>query len=173
MLLLDIIEKKRDGYELTAEEIEAIVTAFVKGELQDAQMSAWMMAVCCRGMSEREISDLTLAMMNSGGKADLSDLPGRKVDKHSTGGVGDTTTLVVAPLVAACGGTVAKMSGRGLAHSGGTLDKLESVPGVNVEQSMEEFKRIVMDLGVCVIGQSGDLVPADKKMYEQKRSARR
>ena len=165
MLLLDIIEKKRDGYELTAEEIEAIVTAFVKGVLQDAQMSAWMMAVCCRGMSEREISDLTLAMMNSGGKADLSDLPGIKVDKHSTGGVGDTTTLVVAPLVAACGGTVAKMSGRGLAHSGGTLDKLESVPGVNVEQSMEEFKRIVMDLGVCVIGQSGDLVPADKKMY--------
>ncbi len=165
MILLDIIEKKRDGFELTKEEIEAIVSSFVSGELQDAQMSAWMMAVCCRGMTKREISDLTLAMMDSGGKADLSDLPGIKVDKHSTGGVGDTTTLVVAPLVAACGGTVAKMSGRGLAHSGGTLDKLESVPGVCVELPMERFKKTVMELGVCVIGQSSDLVPADKKMY--------
>ncbi len=165
MILLDIIEKKRDGFELTKEEIEAIVSSFVSGELQDAQMSAWMMAVCCRGMTKREISDLTLAMMDSGGKADLSDLPGIKVDKHSTGGIGDTTTLVVAPLVAACGGTVAKMSGRGLAHSGGTLDKLESVPGVCVELPMERFKKTVMELGVCVIGQSSDLVPADKKMY--------
>lgn len=165
MILLDIIEKKRDGFELTKEEIDAIVSSFVSGELQDAQMSAWMMAVCCRGMTKREISDLTLAMMDSGGKADLSDLPGIKVDKHSTGGVGDTTTLVVAPLVAACGGTVAKMSGRGLAHSGGTLDKLESVPGVCVELPMERFKKTVMELGVCVIGQSSDLVPADKKMY--------
>ena len=165
MILLDIIEKKRDGFELTKEEIEAIVSSFVSGELQDAQMSAWMMAVCCRGMTKRGISDLTLAMMDSGGKADLSDLPGIKVDKHSTGGVGDTTTLVVAPLVAACGGTVAKMSGRGLAHSGGTLDKLESVPGVCVELPMERFKKTVMELGVCVIGQSSDLVPADKKMY--------
>lgn len=165
MVLLDIIERKRDGYENSREEISALIEAFVKGELQDAQASAWMMAVCCRGMSEREISDLTLTMMNSGEVIDLSDLPGIKVDKHSTGGVGDTTTLVVAPLVAACGGTVAKMSGRGLAHSGGTLDKLESVPGVCIERSMEDFKRIVRKIGLAVIGQTGDLVPADKKMY--------
>ena len=165
MVLLDVIEKKRDGLENSTEEIRAFVKAFVDGELQDAQVSAWMMAICCRGMSEREIADLTLTMMHSGDVIDLSDLPGIKVDKHSTGGVGDTTTLVVAPLVAACGGTVAKMSGRGLAHSGGTLDKLESVPGVCIERSMEDFKRIVRKTGVAVIGQSGDLVPADKKMY--------
>jgi hypothetical protein len=128
-------------------------------------MTAWMMAVCCRGMSEREIADLTMAMVNSGERMELSDLPGVKVDKHSTGGIGDTTTLIVAPLVAACGGTVAKMSGRGLAHTGGTLDKLESVPGVNIEQPLESFKRIVRNTGVCVIGQSKNLDPADKKMY--------
>lgn len=165
MIVTEIIEKKRDGHELSSEEISFIVNGFTSGEIEDAQMSAFMMAVCIRGMTERETADLTLTMMHSGDTADLSDLPGVKVDKHSTGGVGDTTTLVAAPLVAACGGTVAKMSGRGLGHSGGTLDKLESVPGVNVEQSMEAFKSIVRRVGLAVIGQSKDLDPADKKMY--------
>lgn len=165
MLITSLIEKKRDGFELTREEIDFIINGLVDGSVADYQMTAWMMAVCCRGMSEREIADLTTAMVNSGERMDLSDLPGFKVDKHSTGGVGDTTTLIVAPLVAACGGTVAKMSGRGLAHSGGTLDKLESVPGVSVEQPLEDFKRIVRNTGVCVIGQSKNLDPADKKMY--------
>ncbi|MDD6598847.1 MAG: thymidine phosphorylase, partial [Galactobacillus timonensis] len=124
-----------------------------------------MMAILQRGMSDEEATELTMAMMHSGDVVDLSDLPGVKLDKHSTGGVGDTTTLVVAPLVAACGGTVAKMSGRGLGHTGGTLDKLESVPGTCIEQPMDRFKEIVRENGVCVIGQSGNLVPADKKMY--------
>lgn len=165
MIVTELIEKKRDGGEMTREEIEFLVNGYVAGSVQDCQMSAWMMAVCIRGMTERETADLTAAMMDSGDKVDLSDLPGVKVDKHSTGGVGDTTTLVAAPLVAACGGTVAKMSGRGLAHSGGTLDKLESVPGVCIEQPLERFKDIVRNNGVAVIGQSADLVPADKKMY--------
>lgn len=123
------------------------------------------MAIKLNDMNEREAADLTLSMMHSGDTIDLSDLPGIKVDKHSSGGVGDTTTLVVAPLVAACGGTVAKMSGRGLAFSGGTIDKLESIPGVNIAQPIDRFKQIVRKTGVCVIGQTGDLVPADKKMY--------
>ena len=123
------------------------------------------MAVCFRGMTDEETAYLTDAMMHSGDVVDLSDLEGVKVDKHSTGGVGDTTTLIVAPLVAACGGTVAKVSGRGLAHSGGTLDKLESVPGVSVEKGLDEFKRIVRKTGLCVVGQSGNLDPADKRMY--------
>lgn len=165
MLITSLIEKKRDGFEHSKEEIEFIIDGLVDGSVADYQMTAWMMAVCCRGMSEREIAYLTTAMVNSGDKVDLSDLPGFKVDKHSTGGIGDTTTLVVGPLVAACGGTVAKMSGRGLAHTGGTLDKLESVPGVSVEQPLERFKQIVKSTGVCVIGQSKNLDPADKKMY--------
>lgn len=165
MLITSLIEKKRDGFEHTKAEIEFIINGLVDGTVADYQMTAWMMAVCCRGMTEREIADLTTAMVHSGETVDLSDLPGVKVDKHSTGGIGDTTTLVVAPLVAACGGTVAKMSGRGLAHTGGTLDKLESVPGVNVEQPLDSFKEIVRKTGVCVIGQSKKLDPADKKMY--------
>ena len=165
MLVTELIEKKRDRGEMTREELQFLIDGLVSGSVQDCQMSAWMMAVCINGMTENEISDLTDIMMHSGDTVDLSDLPGVKVDKHSTGGVGDTTTLVVAPLVAACGGTVAKMSGRGLAHSGGTLDKLESIPGVDIEQPMERFKEIVRNIGVAVIGQSGDLVPADKKMY--------
>lgn len=165
MIVTELIEKKRYGGELTREELEFLISGFVDGSVEDCQMSAFMMAVCIKGMTDRETADLTHIMMHSGDTADLSDLPGIKVDKHSTGGVGDTTTLVVAPLVAACGGTVAKMSGRGLAHSGGTLDKLESVPGVNVEQPMERFKEIVRRIGIAVIGQSKNLVPADKKMY--------
>ena len=165
MLITSLIEKKRDGFEHTREELGFIVNGLVDGSVADYQMTAWMMAVCCRGMSESEIADLTMSMVNSGDRMDLSDLPGVKVDKHSTGGIGDTTTLIVAPLVAACGGTVAKMSGRGLAHTGGTLDKLESVPGVSIEQPFERFKQIVRDTGVCVIGQSSNLDPADKKMY--------
>lgn len=165
MLITEIIEKKREGFEHSFEEIEAMIRGISDGTVADYQLSAWMMAVCIRGMTDRETAYLTSAMVDSGETMDLSDLPGIKVDKHSTGGVGDTTTLVVAPLVAACGGTVAKMSGRGLAHSGGTLDKLESVPGVSIEQSLERFKQIVLKTGVCVIGQSKNLDPADKKMY--------
>ncbi|MCR5808412.1 MAG: thymidine phosphorylase [Clostridiales bacterium] len=165
MIVTELIEKKRYGEEMTEEEIRFLINGLVNKEVEDCQMSAWMMAVCINGMTDRETADLTLAMMHSGDTVDLSDLPGVKVDKHSTGGVGDTTTLVVGPLVAACGGTVAKMSGRGLAHSGGTLDKLESVPGVCVEQPLERFKQIVRSNGIAVIGQSADLDPADKKMY--------
>ena len=165
MLITELIEKKRDGFAHTAEEIAFIINGLIDGTVEDYQLTAWMMAVCCRGMSDEETAFLTDAMVHSGETVDLSDLPGIKVDKHSTGGVGDTTTLVVTPLVAACGGTVAKMSGRGLAHSGGTLDKLESIPGVCVEQPLEHFKQIVRKTGVCVIGQSQNLDPADKKMY--------
>lgn len=165
MRFVDVIEKKADGGALTKQEIEEMVNGFVKGDIPDYQMSSMMMAILQKDMTDQEIADLTMAMMHSGDIVDLSDLPGVKVDKHSTGGVGDTTTLVVAPLVAACGGTVAKMSGRGLGHTGGTLDKLESIPGCCVEQSMESFKNIVRENGVAVIGQTGNLVPADKKMY--------
>jgi len=165
MRMVDIIEKKVNHEELTSEEIRFFVSGFVSGEIPDYQASALLMAIVLNDMNEREAADLTLNMMHSGDTVDLSDLPGVKVDKHSSGGVGDTTTLVVAPLVAACGGTVAKMSGRGLAFSGGTLDKLESIPGVNIGQPIERFKEIVGKIGVCVIGQTGNLVPADKKMY--------
>lgn len=165
MRMVDCIEKKVNHEELTHDEIQFIVDGFVSGEIPDYQMSALMMAIVLNDMNEREAADLTLSMMRSGDTVDLSDLPGIKVDKHSSGGVGDTTTLVIAPLVAACGGTVAKMSGRGLAFSGGTLDKLESIPGVNIGQPINRFKEIVRKTGVCVIGQTGNLVPADKKMY--------
>lgn len=165
MRFVDLIEKKSDSGVLSREEIQFMVNGFVKGDIPDYQMSSMMMAILQRGMSDEEATELTMAMMHSGDVVDLSDLPGMKLDKHSTGGVGDTTTLVVAPLVAACGGTVAKMSGRGLGHTGGTLDKLESVPGTCIEQPMDRFKEIVRENGVCVIGQSGNLVPADKKMY--------
>ena len=165
MRMVDLIQKKRRGEAHTKEEIQHIIQGFTQGEIPDYQMSAWMMAVCFQGMTPRETAALTEAMWHSGEVVDLSDLPGVKLDKHSTGGVGDTTTLVLAPLVAACGGTVAKMSGRGLGHTGGTLDKLESIPGVCIDVEIPAFKRIVRELGVCVIGQTGDLVPADKRMY--------
>ncbi len=165
MRMVDLIEKKVNGGTLSGDEIRYIVSGFTDGSIPDYQMSAFQMAVVFNGMTDRETADLTMAMMHSGEVVDLSDLRGVKVDKHSTGGVGDTTTLVIAPLVAACGGTVAKMSGRGLGHTGGTLDKLESIPGVCIEQPMQRFKEIVNNIGVAVIGQTGNLVPADKKMY--------
>ncbi len=165
MRTVDLIQKKVDALALSREEIAYLVNAFVAGSVSSDQMAAFLMAVVCRGMDEREATDLTLAMMHSGDVVDLSDIPGVKVDKHSTGGVGDTTTLVVAPLVAACGGTVAKMSGRGLGHTGGTLDKLEAIPGVKVEQSIEAFKRMLRENKLAVIGQSANLDPADKHMY--------
>ncbi|MDO4564867.1 MAG: pyrimidine-nucleoside phosphorylase [Clostridia bacterium] len=165
MRMVDLIDKKVAGGELKHEEIKQIIDGFVSDEIPDYQMAAFMMAVVFQGMTDRETADLTMSMMYSGEIVDLSEIKGIKVDKHSTGGVGDTTTLVVAPLVAACGGTVAKMSGRGLGHTGGTLDKLESIPGVCIEQPMSRFKEIVNNIGVAVIGQTGNLVPADKKMY--------
>ncbi len=165
MRAVDIIEKKREGSALSAEEIDWLIQGFVTGDVPDYQMSAFLMAVCFSGMNDQETADLTLSMMHSGDIVDLSDIPGVKVDKHSTGGVGDTTTLVVAPLVAACGGRVAKMSGRGLGHTGGTLDKLESIPGFQVELPMQRFKQQVNSLGLAVVGQSQNLDPADKKLY--------
>lgn len=165
MRMVDLILKTRHGEPLSNDEIRAIVTGFTSGEIPDYQMSAWMMAVCMNGIGAEQTAALTMAMMNSGDTVDLSELKGIKVDKHSTGGVGDSTTLIAAPLVAACGGTVAKLSGRGLGHTGGTLDKLESVPGVSVELSMDRFKGIVEDIGLCVMGQTGNFVPADKLMY--------
>ena len=150
MRFVDLIEKKADGFSLSKEEIEFMVNGFVDGSIPDYQMSAMMMAILQKDMNDQETADLTMAMMYSGETVDLSDLPGVKLDKHSTGGVGDTTTLVVAPLVAACGGTVAKMSGRGLGHTGGTLDKLESIPGTSVEIPLQRFKDIVRQCGVSV-----------------------
>lgn len=165
MRFVDLIDAKAHGEVLKSEEIKDMVNGYVNQEIPDYQMSAMLMAIFQKGMNDKETADLTMAMMHSGDVVDLSDLQGIKLDKHSTGGVGDTTTLIVAPLVAACGGVVAKMSGRGLGHTGGTLDKLESIPGTSIEQSMDAFKDIVRKNGVAVIGQTGNLVPADKKMY--------
>lgn len=165
MRMVDLIEKKRDGNELSTKEIEYIITKYTNGEIPDYQISALLMAIFYQDMTDREITDLTLAIAHSGDVIDLSPLDGIKVDKHSTGGVGDTTTLILAPLVASVGVTVAKMSGRGLGYTGGTLDKLEAIPGFQIELSDEAFIRIVNESKVAVIGQSGDLAPADKKLY--------
>ena len=165
MRMVDLIEKKRDGKELSTEEIDYIITKYTNGEIPDYQISALLMAIFYQDMTDREITDLTLAIAHSGDVIDLSSLDGIKVDKHSTGGVGDTTTLILAPLVASVGVTVAKMSGRGLGYTGGTLDKLEAIPGFKIELSDEEFIRIVNESKVAVIGQSGNLATADKKLY--------
>ena len=165
MRAVDIIRKKRDGGELTASEIAFLIDGYGRGDIPDYQMSAFAMAVLFRGMTAEETAELTLAMARSGAQLDLSGIPGIKVDKHSTGGVGDKTTLVVAPLAAAAGVPVAKMSGRGLGHTGGTIDKLESIPGFRTELAPEVFFRQVREIGLAVAGQSGDLAPADKKLY--------
>jgi pyrimidine-nucleoside phosphorylase len=165
MKAVDIIVKKRDGGELTRDEIEYFVRGLASGEVPDYQAAAWAMAVFYKGMSAREMTDLTLAMARSGDMIDLSDTVPFAVDKHSTGGVGDKVTLVVEPTVAACGVPVGKMSGRGLGFSGGTIDKLESIPGVRTALSVPEFKRQLKDIGIVLTGQSGDLAPADGKLY--------
>lgn len=165
MRMVDLIEKKRDGFELSTEEINFIIDGYTKGSIPDYQMSAFAMAIYFKGMGEKERADLTMAMVNSGETIDLSAIEGIKVDKHSTGGVGDTTTLVLGPLVAAVGVPVAKMSGRGLGHTGGTIDKLEAVEGFHVEIENEEFINLVNKNKLAVIGQSGNLTPADKKLY--------
>ena len=161
----DIIMKKKQGYELTKEEIECFVRGAVDGSFEDYQLSALLMAICLRGMTDRETVDLTMAMARSGDVLDLSSIEGIKVDKHSTGGVADTTTLIVAPLVAACGVKVAKMSGRGLGFTGGTLDKLESIPGMRIDLTDAEFISAVNENGVAVNGQTASLAPADKTLY--------
>lgn len=165
MRMVDIIEKKRNGEELSTEEIQFIVQGYTAGEIPDYQVSALMMAIYFQDMNERERADLTMAMVQSGDQIDLSKIEGIKVDKHSTGGVGDTTTLSLAAMVAACGVPVAKMSGRGLGHTGGTIDKLESISGFHVELSTEQFVKQVNEIKMAVIGQSGNLTPADKKLY--------
>ncbi|MBT2815093.1 pyrimidine-nucleoside phosphorylase [Staphylococcus coagulans] len=165
MRMVDIIAKKRDGHVLTKEEIQLFVNGYTNGEIPDYQMSSLAMAIFFQDMTDEERADLTMAMVASGDQIDLSNIKGVKVDKHSTGGVGDTTTLVLAPLVAALDVPVAKMSGRGLGHTGGTIDKLESVKGFHVEISEEEFVRLVNEDHVAVIGQTGNLTPADKKIY--------
>ncbi|WP_028559132.1 pyrimidine-nucleoside phosphorylase [Paenibacillus pinihumi] len=165
MRMVDLIQKKRDGRELSTEEINFIIGGYTKDQIPDYQVSAFAMAVFFQDMTERERADLTMAMVHSGDTIDLSAIEGVKVDKHSTGGVGDTTTLVLAPLVAALDIPVAKMSGRGLGHTGGTVDKLEAISGFHVEIGTEEFVELVNKNKIAVVGQSGNLTPADKKLY--------
>ena len=165
MQMTDIILKKRDGFELSKEEIAFFIKNYVNNIIPDYQASALAMAIYFQGMNKKEISFLTDSMLHSGEIIDLSSINGVKIDKHSTGGVGDKTSLVLGPLVASCGAKVAKMSGRGLGHTGGTLDKLESIKGVSVNVSKENFIKQVNDIGIAIIGQTGDLVPADKKLY--------
>jgi len=165
MRTVDLIQRKRDGAELSPGEIEFLVEGYTNGDIPDYQMSAFLMAVYFSGMSDREVSRLTECMLRSGDTVDLSQIPGVKVDKHSTGGVGDKTSLIVAPLAAAAGVVVPMMSGRALGHTGGTLDKLESIPGFRTDLSAEEFQKQLAELGLCYIGQTDRLAPADRKLY--------
>jgi len=165
MRTVELIQRKRDGKELAPEEIEFLVEGYTSGDIPDYQMSSFLMAVYFSGMSDREVSRLTECMLRSGDTVDLSAIPGVKVDKHSTGGVGDKTSLIVAPLAAAAGVIVPMMSGRALGHTGGTLDKLESIPGMRTSLTAEEFQKQLAELGLCFIGQTDRLAPADRKLY--------
>lgn len=165
MRMYDIIHKKRNGGELSGDEIRFFVEGYTNGSVPDYQTAAFCMAVYFQGMTEKETSELTLAMAESGDQIDLSGIDGFTVDKHSTGGVGDKTSLIVAPIVASCGGKVAKMSGRGLGHTGGTVDKLEAIPNFRTELTPDEFIKQVNNIGLCIVGQTGELAPADKKLY--------
>ena len=165
MNIIEIINKKRNNIELTKEEIEYSINGYLDNSVKDYQMSSLLMAICINGMSDKEIINLTDIMLNSGDKLDLSDITGIIVDKHSTGGVGDKVTLVLGPLLASLGIKIAKMSGRGLGHTGGTIDKLESIKGFNTHITNEEFIKQVNDIGIAIVSQTGNLVPADKKIY--------
>jgi pyrimidine-nucleoside phosphorylase len=165
MRLVDLIRKKRDGGELSRDEIEFIISGYTRDEIPDYQVASWLMAVLLKGMNGAELAALTEAMLHSGEVLDLSSIPGKKVDKHSTGGVGDKTSLVLAPIVAAGGLRVPMISGRGLGHTGGTLDKLEAIPGFNVNLSLDQFKSVLTECGCALIGQTEEIAPADKKIY--------
>ena len=165
MRAVDLIRKKRDSGELSREEINFLVSGYTRGEIPDYQMAAWLMAVWIRGLNRAEIAALTEVMLHSGEVVNHSEIPGKKVDKHSTGGIGDKTSLILAPIVAAGGLTVPMISGRGLGHTGGTLDKLEAIPGFNVNLSLEEFRRVLRKCGMALIGQTAEVAPADKKIY--------
>src|ERR1700738_1385222 len=165
MRAVDLIRKKRDSGEHTREEIEFLISGYTRGEIPDYQIAAWLMSAWIRGLSRAETTALTQAMLHSGEVLDLSSLPGKKVDKHSTGGVGDKTSLILAPIVAAGGLIVPMLSGRGLGHTGGTLDKLESIPGFNTNLSLKDFRRVLGECGMTLIGQTAEIAPADKKIY--------
>lgn len=165
MRAVDLIRKKRDSGELSREEINFLVSGYTRGEIPDYQMAAWLMAVWIRGLNRAELAALTEVMLYSGEVLNHSEIPGKKVDKHSTGGIGDKTSLILAPIVAAGGLTVPMISGRGLGHTGGTLDKLEAIPGFNVNLSLEEFRRVLRECGMSLIGQTAEIAPADKKIY--------
>src|SRR6202049_2364372 len=165
MRAVDLIRKKRDSGEHTREEIEFLISGYTRGEIPDYQIAAWLMSAWIRGLSRAETTALTQAMLHSGEVLDLSSLPGKKVDKHSTGGVGDKTSLILAPIVAAGGLVVPMISGRGLGHTGGTLDKLESIPGFRTRLTLDEFRHTLGRTGAGLIGQTDDLVPADRKLY--------
>ena len=165
MTAYEIISKKRDGFELSEEEIGFMINGYAEGRIPDYQMSALLMAIFLRGMSKQETMTVTKNMLYSGEVVDLSGIPGVKVDKHSTGGVGDKVSIILAPVVAAAGVPVPMISGRGLGHTGGTLDKLESIPGFRVDYSIKEYEEKIARVGTCLIGQTPDICPADKKMY--------
>jgi len=165
MYVTDLLRRKRDGGELQRNEIEFLINGYTQDAVPDYQMSAWLMAVLLRGMTRGELAALTESMLHSGQVLDFQDLPAPKVDKHSTGGVGDKTSLIVAPVVAAGGLYVPMISGRGLGHTGGTLDKLESIPGFNVNLSVRDFRRVLAECGAAMIGQTAEIAPADKRIY--------